>query len=71
MCYTGLFTTPRVVITISPYNVFWPSDVLSRSGLWISSVLNAGSWLTGWLFVTQSQSQSQSQSHIATDAVSQ
>jgi hypothetical protein len=52
ICYTGLFTTLRVVITVSPYNVFWPSDVLSRSGPWISSVLNAGSWLTDWLLVT-------------------
>jgi hypothetical protein len=45
MCYTGLFTTPPVDITISPYNESWPSDVLSRSGPGISSVLNAGSWL--------------------------
>jgi hypothetical protein len=62
ICYTGLFTTPRVVITISPYNESWPSDVLSRSGPWISSVLSAGCWLTGWplladwLFVTDSDS---------------
>jgi hypothetical protein len=52
ICYTGLFTTPRVVITSSPYNEAWPSDALSRSGPWISCGLNAGSWLTGWLLLT-------------------
>jgi hypothetical protein len=38
ICYTRLFTTPLVVITTSPYNEPWPSDVLSRSGPWISSI---------------------------------
>jgi hypothetical protein len=52
ICYTVLFTTPLVVITISPYHELWPSDVLSRNGPWISSVLNAGCWLTGWLLLT-------------------
>jgi hypothetical protein len=37
ICYTVLFTTPRVVITISPYNEFWPSDNLPRSGPLMSS----------------------------------
>jgi hypothetical protein len=51
ICYTGLFTTPRVVITISPYNDFWPSDVLPRSGPLISS--SSECWqLTDWLLVT-------------------
>jgi hypothetical protein len=52
ICYTCLFTTSLVVTTISVYSVLWPSDVLSRSGPWISSVsvLNADSWLT-WLFI--------------------
>jgi hypothetical protein len=52
ICYTGLFTTPRVVIIISPYNESWPSNILSRSGPWVSSVLNGGCWLTGWLLLT-------------------
>jgi hypothetical protein len=38
ICYTCLFTTPLVVITVSGYNVFWLSDVVSRSGSWISSL---------------------------------
>jgi hypothetical protein len=47
-----LFTTPPVDITISPYNEFWPSDVLSRSGPWISS---SECWqLTDWLLLTDS-----------------
>jgi hypothetical protein len=54
VCYTGLFRTPQGVITISPYNESWPSDVLSRSDPWISSVLNAGSQLAGWLLLTDS-----------------
>jgi hypothetical protein len=48
ICYTSLFTALRVVITISPYNEFWPSDVLSRSGALISS--SSECWqLTDWL----------------------
>jgi hypothetical protein len=50
ICYTGLFPTPRVVITISPYNEFWPSDILSRGGPWISSPSEC--WqLTDWLTI--------------------
>jgi hypothetical protein len=39
ICYTGLFTTLLVLITISPYNEFWLPDVLSRGGPLMSSVL--------------------------------
>jgi hypothetical protein len=39
VCYTSLFTTPLVVTTISVYSV-WPSDVVSRSGTLISSLLS-------------------------------
>jgi hypothetical protein len=44
-----LFPTPRVVITIFLYNESRLPDVLSPSGPWISSVMNAGSQL--WLIV--------------------
>jgi hypothetical protein len=44
ICYIRLFTTPLVVTTISGYNEFWPSDVLSRSGSWISS--SSECWLS-------------------------
>jgi hypothetical protein len=33
------FTTPLIVTTISVYSVLWPSDVMSRSGPLISSVI--------------------------------
>jgi hypothetical protein len=39
ICYISLFTTPLVVTTISVYSVLWPSDVVSRSGSLISSVI--------------------------------
>jgi hypothetical protein len=39
VCYTSLFTTSLVVTTISVYNVLRPSDVVSRSGPLISSVI--------------------------------
>jgi hypothetical protein len=39
VCYTSLFTTSLVVITISVYNVLWPSDVVSRSGPLVSSAI--------------------------------
>jgi hypothetical protein len=59
ICYTRLFTTPRVVITASPYNESWPPDVLSRSGSSISS--SSECWLlTYWLPVTDSKSKSKS-----------
>jgi hypothetical protein len=41
ICYTRLFTTPLLVATISGYNVLWPSDVVSRSGPLISSVISS------------------------------
>jgi hypothetical protein len=37
VCYTVLFPTPRVVITIFLYTEFWLPDVLSRGGLLMSS----------------------------------
>jgi hypothetical protein len=40
ICYTCLFTTLLVVTIVSGYNVLWPSDVVSRSGPLISSVLS-------------------------------
>jgi hypothetical protein len=40
ICYTSLFTTSLVVITISVYSVLWPSDVVSRSGPLISFLLS-------------------------------
>jgi hypothetical protein len=40
ICYASLFTTPLIVITIFGYNVLCPSDVLSRSGPLISSLLS-------------------------------
>jgi hypothetical protein len=50
ICYTGLFTTPWLVITISPDSEFWLSDVLSPNGPWISSPSEC--WqLTHWLTV--------------------
>jgi hypothetical protein len=52
ICYTWWFTTPRVVITVSPYNESWPPDVLSRGGALMSSVLNARCWPTGCLWLT-------------------
>jgi hypothetical protein len=39
VCYTSLFTAPLVVTTISVYSLLWPSDVVSRSGPLISSVI--------------------------------
>jgi hypothetical protein len=45
VCYTVLFTTPRVVITIFLYTEFWPPDVSSRGGLLMSS-LSVGWQLT-------------------------
>jgi hypothetical protein len=39
ICYTCLFMTPLVVTTISGYIVLWPSDVVSRGGPLISSLL--------------------------------
>jgi hypothetical protein len=45
---TRLFTTPLVVITISGYNEFWPSDVVSWGGPFISSLfclLSICSWM--------------------------
>jgi hypothetical protein len=62
-CYTLLFTTPQVVTTVSGYNEFWPSDILSRSGPWISSlsVLNADSSLTPLFSVCFLKSKSKSQ----------
>jgi hypothetical protein len=39
VCYTSLFTTSLVVTTISVYSVLWLSDVVSRSGSLISSVI--------------------------------
>jgi multidrug transporter EmrE-like cation transporter len=39
ICYTSLFTTPLVVTTISGYSMLRPSDVVSRSGPLISSVI--------------------------------
>jgi hypothetical protein len=39
VCYASLFTTPLVVTTISVNSVLWPSDVVSRSGPLISSVI--------------------------------
>jgi hypothetical protein len=47
ICYTGLFTTPRVVITISPYNESWHS-VMSCLGVVLGSLLSwmlAANWL--------------------------
>jgi hypothetical protein len=38
ICYTCLFTTP-LLTTISVYSVLWPSDVVSRSGPLISSII--------------------------------
>jgi hypothetical protein len=57
ICYTCLFTTPPVVTTVCGYNVLWPSDVVSRSGPLISSVIFyvfswmlTANWLTNsWL----------------------
>jgi hypothetical protein len=48
ICYTSLFTTPLVVTTVSGYNVLWPSDVVSRSGLFsvIYSVISFGVFIS-------------------------
>jgi hypothetical protein len=79
ICYTCLFTTPLVVITISGYNVSWPSDVVSRSGLLISSdicsvisrqCLYLGVSVSSMSVSLLSLSLCQSQSHIATDGQS-
>jgi hypothetical protein len=40
VCYTSLFTTSLIVITISFYNVLGPSDVVSWSGPFISLLLS-------------------------------
>jgi hypothetical protein len=40
VCYTSLFTTSLVVTTVSVYNVFRPSDIVSRSGSFICSVIS-------------------------------
>jgi hypothetical protein len=50
LCYSGLFTTPLVVTTISGYE-FWPSDVVSGSGPLIFS--SSDCWqLTDWLTIS-------------------
>jgi hypothetical protein len=49
ICYISLFTTSLVVITISPYNVLWPSDVVSQSGPLISVLLSVR-WSTFVMF---------------------
>jgi hypothetical protein len=47
ICYTRLFTTPLVVIRISGYNEFRPSDVLSQSCQTLYNVIRS-SWLKWW-----------------------
>jgi hypothetical protein len=49
ICYTRLFTTPLVVTTIFCYNVVWLSDILSRSGPWISSLFSLLSLCLSWM----------------------
>jgi hypothetical protein len=71
ICYTCLFPTLLVVITVFPYNESRTSDVFCLGvGLWcLLSWMLAADRLTviNWLFVTESESESES--YVTTDGL--